>query len=194
MVELLGRYSNLLPWSERLPLVAPSSLRDDGSHASPPSAPRPLGRLTDDQIQTLVDRYRQGATTNELAREFGIHRRTVSAHLHRSGTTMRRQGLDDTAVVEAARLYEGGWSLTRIGNRLGVDPKTDDLSAPVPVHGSTDPRTGAVLPVLGATFAQDRRYETWSTITKNFSGRIQAPDICGRICCARLDQVADQSP
>ena len=37
---------------------------------------------------------------------------------------MRRQGLDDTAVVEAARLYEGSWSLTRIGNRLGVDPKT----------------------------------------------------------------------
>jgi len=72
--------------------------------------------------------------------------------------------------------------------------ETDDLSAPVPFMAQLIHAQERVLPVLGPTFAQDRRYETWSTITKNFSGRIQAPDTCGRICCARLDQVADQSP
>ena len=123
-MDLLGRYSNLLPWSERLPSVTPLPLRGDHNHASLLSGPRSLRRLTDDQIQTLAERYRHGATTNELAREFGIHRRTVSAHLHRSGTTMRRQGLTDSDAARAARLYENGWPLTCIGDQLGVDPKT----------------------------------------------------------------------
>ena len=57
----------------------------------------------------------------ELAARFGIHRVTVSAHLHRRGVTLRHQGLDDEGVNEAIRLYEGGWSLARIGDRLGVD-------------------------------------------------------------------------
>lgn len=65
-----------------------------------------------------------GATVYELAARFGIHRVTVSAHLHSRGVTLRHQGLDDEGVVEAIRLYEGGWSLARIGDRLGVDATT----------------------------------------------------------------------
>lgn len=72
----------------------------------------------------LVDAYRAGATVYELAARFGIHRVTVSAHLHRQGVTVRRQGLDDEGVAHAIRLYEDGWSLTRIGGRLDVDPTT----------------------------------------------------------------------
>lgn len=61
--------------------------------------------------------------TNSLPR-FSIHRVTASAHLHRQGVTVRRQGLDAEGVAQAVRLYEGGWSLARIGDRLGVDATT----------------------------------------------------------------------
>ena len=37
---------------------------------------------------------------------------------------MRHQGLTDSDTIEAARLYENGWPLSRIGDRVGVDPKT----------------------------------------------------------------------
>jgi len=40
----------------------------------------------------------------ELAVEFGIDRRAVSAHLHRAGVTTRRGGLDQQQAIEAARL------------------------------------------------------------------------------------------
>jgi hypothetical protein len=72
----------------------------------------------------LVDGYLAGATVYELAARFGIHRVTVSAHLHRQGVTVRRQGLDAEGVAHAVRLYEDGWSVARIGDRLGVDATT----------------------------------------------------------------------
>ncbi len=85
---------------------------------------RTATRLSERQIAALVDGYLAGATVYELAVRFGIHRVTVSAHLHRQGVTMRRQGLDGDGVAHAVRLYEDGWSVTRIGDRLGVDATT----------------------------------------------------------------------
>jgi hypothetical protein len=37
---------------------------------------------------------------------------------------MRRQGLSPKQIYETVRLYEAGWSLARIGERIGVDPTT----------------------------------------------------------------------
>jgi hypothetical protein len=71
-----------------------------------------------------VDGYRAGETVYELVARFGIHRATVSAHLHRQGITLRRQGLNAEGVAHAVRLYEDGWSVARIGHRLGVDGTT----------------------------------------------------------------------
>ena len=42
-------------------------------------------RLSDDEIQQIVDKYKAGATTYELAAEFGCHRRTISRALKKSG-------------------------------------------------------------------------------------------------------------
>jgi hypothetical protein len=44
--------------------------------------------------------------------------------LHRQGITLRRQGLDTEGAAHAVRLYEDGWSVARIGDRLGVDATT----------------------------------------------------------------------
>jgi len=75
-------------------------------------------------VTALVNGYQAGETVYELAARFGIHRATVSAHLHRQGITVRRQGLDAEGIAHAVRLYEDGWSVARIGDRLGVDGTT----------------------------------------------------------------------
>src|SRR4051812_14250193 len=73
---------------------------------------------------TSVEGYRAGRTVYDLAARFGIHRVTVSAHLHRNGVTLRRQGLDDDDLRQAVSLYARDWSVARIGTRLGVDGST----------------------------------------------------------------------
>jgi len=56
----------------------------------------------------------------ELGAEFGIDRRTVSTHLRRARVSSRRSGLDQDQVLEAARLYEAGWSSGRLAQRFNV--------------------------------------------------------------------------
>ncbi|MEC3979660.1 helix-turn-helix domain-containing protein [Amycolatopsis sp. H20-H5] len=75
-------------------------------------------------MKELIAGYQAGATVYELGDRFGIDRRTVSEILHRNEVLMRRRGLSTEQVDEAARLYEGGWSLVRIGERMAVDPTT----------------------------------------------------------------------
>lgn len=65
-----------------------------------------------------------GQTVYELAAEFGIERRTVSAHLHRRGVPMRRRGLSLAQKEEAFALRDRGWSLAQIGARFDVTPGT----------------------------------------------------------------------
>jgi predicted DNA-binding protein YlxM (UPF0122 family) len=81
-------------------------------------------RLDDDQILQLIASYQSGSTVYELADEFGIERRTVSAILHRHHVPMRRQGLTNDQVNDAERLYQQGWSLARIGNHMDVTADT----------------------------------------------------------------------
>jgi hypothetical protein len=44
--------------------------------------------------------------------------------LRRHGVSMRRRGLSGEQVDEAVHLYGLGWSLARVGARLGVDATT----------------------------------------------------------------------
>lgn len=81
-------------------------------------------RLDQDQSQHLIANYQAGSTVYELAEEFGIERRTVSAILHRHDVPMRRRGLTNEQVEDAERFYEQGWSLARIGNHMDVTADT----------------------------------------------------------------------
>lgn len=71
-----------------------------------------------------MDGYLAGQTVYELSAEFGIERRTVSAHLHRRGVPMRRRGLSPTQKEEAFALRDRGWSLVQIGARFDVSAGT----------------------------------------------------------------------
>ena len=65
----------------------------------------------------------QGASIDELAVTFGIHRTTVMTHLDRGGAE-RRTGLIELHLDEARGLYESGSSLARVAEHFGVDAET----------------------------------------------------------------------
>lgn len=81
-------------------------------------------RLDDASIDAQVDGYLGGQTVYELAAEFGIELRTVSAHLHRRGVPMRRRGLSLAQKEGSLALRDRGWSLVKIGARFDVAPGT----------------------------------------------------------------------
>jgi hypothetical protein len=81
-------------------------------------------RLDDAQTQLLIDSYQAGSTVYQLADQFDIERRTVSAILHRHQVPMRRRGLTDDQIDDAEHLYRQGWSLARIGNHMNVTADT----------------------------------------------------------------------
>jgi hypothetical protein len=60
----------------------------------------------------------------ELAREFGVHRVSVTALLQRHGVALRPVGLSPEQVTEASRRYGESWSVARLGETFGVDGTT----------------------------------------------------------------------
>ncbi|MFJ8848686.1 hypothetical protein ACIRFF_38025 [Streptomyces cyaneofuscatus] len=118
-------------WNTKYKLRA---LRDLLATLPDPSAPLPkrerrpsqgkAKRLKNDQVTELIDAYRRGATTYQLADRFEIERQTVSALLKRNGVTSRRRRLTEANVDEAERLYVQGMSLARIADRMHVDDET----------------------------------------------------------------------
>jgi DNA-binding CsgD family transcriptional regulator len=82
-------------------------------------------RLTTDEQAQLVEQYRSGMATRELARQFGIHRHTVAKHLKRVGVVVRGQRkMTPELVKRAKQLNAHGHSLAVIGKQLGVEAST----------------------------------------------------------------------
>jgi DNA-binding NarL/FixJ family response regulator len=81
-------------------------------------------RLTPDQLELAIDRYKAGATVYELAAEFGCHRATIAERLKLAGVTMRHQPTTTEQVDEIARLYESGLSMVKVAEQVGVSPRT----------------------------------------------------------------------
>jgi DNA-directed RNA polymerase specialized sigma24 family protein len=86
--------------------------------------PGRVKRLSEKQVQQLIEGYEGGATVYELGEQFGISRQTVGKILKRHSVRMRRQGLTAEQIDEAVSLYKAGWSLARIGERLDVNAGT----------------------------------------------------------------------
>lgn len=81
-------------------------------------------RLTEAQALTLGNRYREGATVYQLAKEFGISRKTVSERLKKAGITMRRQSPGNELIDSMVGLYESGLSLAQVGDSVGTSTGT----------------------------------------------------------------------
>jgi IS30 family transposase len=85
---------------------------------------RMFRQVSPEERSELVELYRSGKNTYELARQFGVHRVTVSRTLKQAGVEMRYQGLSAEQIAEAVNLYKAGNSLARIGEHFGVDHGT----------------------------------------------------------------------
>ena len=81
-------------------------------------------RLSAEQAAMMADRYREGATVYELAKEFNVDRRTVSDRLKKTGVRMRLQPPPSNMIEEMVRMYVSGLSLAAIGKRLRMSPQT----------------------------------------------------------------------
>lgn len=99
--------------------------------ASSPAPPRPsrakVGTARQlDAVEThaLIDAYRAGSTVYQLGPRFGIDRRTGGQILTRNGVPTKHPGLTEGDIDQAVQLYGEGWSLARIGERLGVTATT----------------------------------------------------------------------
>ncbi|HZJ05061.1 MAG TPA: hypothetical protein VFD59_06280 [Nocardioidaceae bacterium] len=74
-------------------------------------------------MDDLVSRHRGGEGVVALAKAYGVHRSTVTAHLDRRGAR-RRLGLTDEQVQRAGRLYLRGITLDEIAAELGTSQRT----------------------------------------------------------------------
>lgn len=89
-----------------------------------PRVKRGWNRLNDDQRINVASRYEAGATTTQLAEEYGVAKSTIIGILRSAQVVVRRQPLTPEQVSEAARLYREGLSLSQIATRLGVNQET----------------------------------------------------------------------
>ncbi|WP_424445935.1 hypothetical protein [Microbacterium sp. CH-015] len=100
--------------------------------------------MSDAEIAALVEAYTQGASVYELGRRFGIHRTTVSEHLHREGVptrTVRRAILSDEERERAVDAGRSGMSVKRIAALVGATERVvartlDDAGVARRTHAS----------------------------------------------------------
>lgn len=81
-------------------------------------------RLDDTELSAFQARYREGATVEMLAREFGIHRTTVMAFTKRLDLHRPIGALSDPQIQQAAALYQGGEPLAEVAKHDGVGVET----------------------------------------------------------------------
>ncbi len=119
-----GRHSN--PGSRALSTDADSvdSSTADGAARRPT---KPVQRrLTPSELEAVAAAYQHGRSLDEIAREFGVHRRTVAVHLERLGVARRVNlpKLTPTDIARAVSQYRAGDSLATVGKILKVDAST----------------------------------------------------------------------
>jgi uncharacterized protein (DUF433 family) len=119
-VELIGRNSNLghvcKEWADLRRRISESPRRAAFS-GTPPRSKR---FLVPTDIDDIVHRYEAGETIEQIGAHYGISKTRVAFVLREQGVAIRRQGLTDARLTEAAELYAAGRSLAWLGARYGI--------------------------------------------------------------------------
>jgi transposase-like protein len=104
---------------------------DDGADPPPRAdAQRPGSalqrRLTPSQLEAVAEQYQSGRSLHDVARDFGVHHRTVAEHLERLGIARRvtLPKLSATDVKRVATRYRAGESLAILGKASNVQAST----------------------------------------------------------------------
>lgn len=123
MVDLVRAYSNPSDQAEHLRalLELPRSVKRERRQRPPRQAQTRLDR---EGVAQLVAAYQAGGRVKQLARQFGVHRLTVSSILQREGVALRPRGIHPDDLPEVIRLYQDGWALARLAAKFDVSPST----------------------------------------------------------------------
>jgi hypothetical protein len=126
-VEAIGRNSNLRhlceKWTDLRKRINESPGRRPLPHQDGPK-PRSKRFLTTKDIADIVRRYEGGETTQRVGNRYGISKTRVATVLREQGVAIRRQGLSNEQVTEAAMFYAAGRSLAWLGARYDVSHTT----------------------------------------------------------------------
>jgi lambda repressor-like predicted transcriptional regulator len=108
---------------------------------SAPRKRRHQRRFTAAEVVEISEQYLAGQSMNDLARQYGVYRRTILHALQGAKVPVRYYGLSPDHVTEAAKLYQAGWSLARLGEKYGCSDKA--VSSALREHGvEIRPRRG----------------------------------------------------
>ncbi len=126
-MELLGTYANRGYLAKSL--VALLRLKPHGEPEAPVASPlktrQRQHRLSDAELDELEAAYRAGELIDDLAARFDVNRATVIDAMRRRGVPGRWSVvMTPEKVSEARKLYEGGLSLQKVADRLGVSVRT----------------------------------------------------------------------
>jgi hypothetical protein len=123
-VELVQRYSKF-PSIARFPSSSPmTGVPIERTGRSTHRVHNVRKRLGSDVISQLIADYEAGASTPALMKRYKISKGTVLRLLQSHGITMRHQQMTDAEITEAIQLYQQGWSLAQVGEKLGRNPST----------------------------------------------------------------------
>lgn len=70
--------------------------------------------LSEAEIRAIIQKYKAGASTYQLAEEFGCHRRTIANNLRKQGIEV---SIEKINLEEAIKLYELGWTTKQLAER-----------------------------------------------------------------------------
>ena len=74
--------------------------------------------LSETETCAVIEKYKAGASTYDLATEFGCHRATISATLKRNGIIVTCRKVD---IPIAIKMYESGKTTTEIAKYFNTD-------------------------------------------------------------------------
>lgn len=81
-------------------------------------------RLAPQQIEELVQLFKAGKNTVELASHFRCSRSTVSKHIRKSGLSAREKRFSQADLIRMQQLYESGFSFDKVGDAFHTSGTT----------------------------------------------------------------------
>lgn len=81
-------------------------------------------RLTPLQIEELIQLFKAGKNTVELASHFHCSRSTVSKHIRNAGLSAREKRFSEVDLIRMQQLYESGLSLDKVGEAFQTSGTT----------------------------------------------------------------------
>ena len=97
---------------------ASEAIADSVSLATPKRAPHK--RLSKQQCQEVLERYRSGQNYTEIGRALGVHRATIAEIIKRNGEAHQRRILSSAEQAKAKALHASGVKFTAIASRYSV--------------------------------------------------------------------------